>query len=288
MVRRIHNVIKATKPDVKFGISPIGIWKDSTSDPTGSATTSGWNSYYAVYADTRAWIQNDWIDYVVPQLYWEIDHPTASYEVLVEWWADEVKDTDVDLYIGQGIYKNTVAEEITTQIALNELYPEIKGSVFFDLSNIIRKNTSNVRGQLEELFGTTPDKPLKLIVDTATIKPSVEPYLLNGVTLVPVQDLMGALDLDMVWSPDNDKQFDLIQGDQTVTFEIDKNIAFINDDLIEMSAPVELVGETVMIPINFLRDYLNTNIAWSPNTLNVSLSNAIKVVKKASSSTSTQ
>lgn len=287
MVKRIHTAIKQIKPNVEFGISPIGIWKDSITDITGSETSAGWNSYYAVYADTRAWIQNEWIDYVVPQIYWEIDNPVASYEVLVKWWAEEVKNTNVDLYIGQGIYKDAVAEEITTQILLNDLYPEIKGSVFFAISDIIRKNTGNVRGQLEALFGTDdPNKPLNLFIDTAKIVPSAEPYLLNGTMLVPLQDVAGALKLSIIF--DSDTQLTITQGKTKAQLEIGKNIAFVNGVLQQLAAPVEKVNDTIMVPVYFLRDYLHATVTWAPNTLTISLNHDTLAKKAAPISIITQ
>ncbi|MDA3730376.1 family 10 glycosylhydrolase [Niameybacter massiliensis] len=143
MVKRVSKVIERTKPNVMFGISPIGIWKNQKSDPTGS-NTGGGESYYTVCADTRTWIQNEWIDYVVPQIYWETTHQTANYKTLVEWWSNEVKGTKVKLYIGQGIYKDTVAEEMITQLKENEKYPQIEGSIYFSMKDLMnnRKGVS--------------------------------------------------------------------------------------------------------------------------------------------------
>lgn len=140
MVRRVSEVIEQVDPEVEFGISPMGIWKNNNTDPTGSAT-GGSQSYYTVYADTRTWIQNEWIDYVVPQIYWETTHKTANYETLVSWWANEVKGTDVKLYIGQGIYKDTVAKELTKQLDINKRYKQVEGSVYFSLKDLLNKLT---------------------------------------------------------------------------------------------------------------------------------------------------
>ncbi|MEG0708162.1 MAG: family 10 glycosylhydrolase, partial [Cellulosilyticaceae bacterium] len=102
MIRQVSEVIKKVDQTVMFGISPMGIWKNDLSDITGSST-GGSESYYTVAADTRTWIQNEWIDYVVPQIYWETGHKLADYETLVSWWSSEVEGTKVKLYIGQGI-----------------------------------------------------------------------------------------------------------------------------------------------------------------------------------------
>ena len=157
MVSLVSKTIKQVNPNVKFGISPVGIWKNNYPDKTGSATT-GNESYYAVYADTRTWIRNGWIDYVVPQIYWNIGHSAADYKVLIEWWANEVKGTGVDLYIGQGIYKNEVAKEITAQLDLNKKYPEIKGSMFFTTRDIVN-NLENCANSIKEYYAKNPTTP---------------------------------------------------------------------------------------------------------------------------------
>lgn len=71
LLRDVKASIKSIKPNVVFGVSPAGIWRNKSSDPTGS-DTSGNESYVGTYADTRAWIKQGLIDYVVPQLYWPI------------------------------------------------------------------------------------------------------------------------------------------------------------------------------------------------------------------------
>ena len=140
MVRRVSTAVKNVNltygKSVKFGISPPGIWKNSSSDITGS-NTSGNEAYYSVYADSRTWIQNGWLDYIVPQIYWKMGHSKADYETLVKWWSNEVSGTGVKLYIGQGVYSEEVAVEIDKQLALNKQYPLVKGSIFFSLRNLI-------------------------------------------------------------------------------------------------------------------------------------------------------
>jgi uncharacterized lipoprotein YddW (UPF0748 family) len=70
--------IKTIKPWVQFGISPFGVWRNKSVDPRGSDTNSGQTNYDDLFADPVAWMENCWIDYLLPQLYWSIDHKTAS------------------------------------------------------------------------------------------------------------------------------------------------------------------------------------------------------------------
>ncbi|MFZ7102046.1 MAG: family 10 glycosylhydrolase [Peptococcaceae bacterium] len=153
MIERVSAVIKGTRENVLFGISPMGIWKNISSDPTGSATT-GTQSYYYVSADTRSWIKNEWIDYVVPQVYWETGNRAADYETLVNWWSNEVKGTNVKLYIGHGIYKDVVANEIDTQLKINQKYTEVKGSFYYGLKSLLA-DAAGCRGKIT-LFNQGP------------------------------------------------------------------------------------------------------------------------------------
>ena len=148
LIRTIYKVIKSTKPSVQFGVSPYGVWKNKSSDVTGS-DTSGSESYYDIYADTRTWIKNNWLNYVAPQVYWEIGNKVADYSKLIPWWANEVINTNVKLYIGQGIYKEAVARELLKQIELNKKY-NINGSILFSYIDI-KKNIGNVKDQIKSI-----------------------------------------------------------------------------------------------------------------------------------------
>lgn len=155
MVKRVSRTIKTVNATygkaIKFGISPPGIWKNNTSDISGSST-AGRESYYALFADTRTWIKNEWIDYVVPQIYWKIGHSKADYETLVKWWNNEVTGTNVKLYIGQGIYTDDVAKEITKQLQLNKTFSNIKGSVFFSLRDLLN-DRQGCKTQITSIYG---------------------------------------------------------------------------------------------------------------------------------------
>nr|WP_232345403.1 family 10 glycosylhydrolase [Paenactinomyces guangxiensis] len=145
LVGELSAAIKQEKPYVKFGISPFGIWRNKSTDPTGSET-NGLQSYDAVYADTRTWIREGWIDYVTPQIYWNFGYPPAAYEKLVSWWSNEVKGRNTHLYVGQAAYKIDTStppewknpEEMPNQLKYNLLFPEVKGSIFFSFKDLNR------------------------------------------------------------------------------------------------------------------------------------------------------
>ena len=137
-VRQLGQAIHAVKPQLAYGISPFGVWRNQDEDPTGSATKASVTSYDDMSADTRAWIQGGWIDYVMPQIYWSRGFAAADYDTLVKWWAHEVEGTDVSLYIGHAAYKVETketgwqsADQIVSQLQYNEGFPQVKGDVFF-------------------------------------------------------------------------------------------------------------------------------------------------------------
>jgi uncharacterized lipoprotein YddW (UPF0748 family) len=83
----LAKAIKEEKPLCRFGISPFGVWRNIDKDSLGSETKAGQTNYDDLYADVLLWLKNGWIDYVAPQIYWEIGHKAAPYEVLVDWWS---------------------------------------------------------------------------------------------------------------------------------------------------------------------------------------------------------
>lgn len=106
MVQAVDEAVHRENPQIQFGISPRGIWANDTEQPEGSAT-AGSGSYSSIYADSRAWVQNGWVDYIMPQIYWHIGYEIADYSVLTDWWSKTVSGTDVKLYIGEAAYKTT-------------------------------------------------------------------------------------------------------------------------------------------------------------------------------------
>jgi len=145
-VQQLNASITSVKPGVKFGISPFGVWRNKAVDPTGSETKAGVTAYDNMYADVRTWVRQGWMDYVTPQIYWSLSFTPAQYDKLVTWWSDEVRGTNVKLYIGHSPYKLGTAEagwqtaqELIDQLDYNAQHPEVQGSVFFSAKDL-RKN----------------------------------------------------------------------------------------------------------------------------------------------------
>lgn len=169
LLKKVKAVVNA-RSGCEFGVSPFGIWRNKSADCPDGSETSGSQSYYNMLADSRTWIRKGYVDYIVPQIYWPIGLKVADYSKLVKWWANEVKGYDVDLYIGQGIYKQgqssysgqNIAKEIKNQININKKYDTVKGSMYFSARDIV--NNASIYNDLKSMYGayngTTEDKNL--------------------------------------------------------------------------------------------------------------------------------
>ncbi len=100
-VKQLSETIHKRKPWVKFGISPFGIYRNQSSDPKNGSATKGLQNYDDLYADVILWVNNGWVDYCVPQVYWQIGHPTADYATLIKWWDKYASKRP--LFIGEDV-----------------------------------------------------------------------------------------------------------------------------------------------------------------------------------------
>lgn len=195
MIRDIHRGIEKIKPDVLFGVSPFGIWRNRATDPTGS-DTKGLQSYDAIYADTKFWIENGIVDYIVPQLYWPIGFDVADYAKLADWWSRLAEQNPrVQLYIGLAVHRVGGAEgtawqgseEIVRQVRLNRSHPAIKGQFYFgwpslaqnkagvadNIQKLIAANQSGVEKKKAELKSVAPQ--FKRDSVSVFLNPSLQP-----------------------------------------------------------------------------------------------------------------
>lgn len=141
-IKRIYTQIKAEKPAVKFGLSPFGIWK-----PGYPAGVTGSSQYDELYADAKLWLNEGWIDYFTPQLYWPINPPKQSFTALLKWWESE---NTHKRHLWPGL--NTVAvstsnrvQEIKNQIEVTrEVIPNSTGAVHWSIAGLT-KNPSMLK-----------------------------------------------------------------------------------------------------------------------------------------------
>ena len=158
VIRELHTLIHSLKPHVQFGISPFGVYRNDST----LGIQAGMTNYDDLYADIVLWMQEGWIDYVVPQLYWEIGRKGVDYATLARWWADN--SHGCRLYIGMAPYRLidspstkqktsawATGNEIMRQLRLNDSIPKIQGECFYSTRPLL-KNPRHICDSLRIQF----------------------------------------------------------------------------------------------------------------------------------------
>lgn len=154
-VRDMYTSVKKTKPWVRVGISPFGIWKPGV--PSG--TTASINAYEHLAADSRKWLANGWCDYMSPQLYWRIAGP-QSYSRLLNWWRAQSSRP-----VWPGIATSRInssedpgrpASEIVNQVQLSRtIGRNYAGHVHWSMKSL-KQNRGGISSLLTKQSYTTP------------------------------------------------------------------------------------------------------------------------------------
>lgn len=160
LIEQLHKTIRKTKPWVKFGVSPFGIYRNQSSDAKGSRT-NGTQGYDDLYADVLLWVNKGWVDYCIPQLYWEIGHKAADYETLVGWWAKYADNRP--LFIGQDVNRTVKAPDLQNpninqqprKMELQRSYSAVGGSCLWDAGSAAN-NVGNYREVLSASYHRYP------------------------------------------------------------------------------------------------------------------------------------
>lgn len=138
-IKRIHDEIKAEKKEVLFGISPFGIWKPGF--PVG---IKGSSQYDELYADAKLWLNQGWLDYFAPQLYWKNEGP-QSFTELLKWWESE---NSQNRHLWPGL--NTIAlrdvpdrpREIVNQIqSTRNILKKDAGAIHYSVDGLTKNRT---------------------------------------------------------------------------------------------------------------------------------------------------
>ncbi|MFF9479056.1 glycoside hydrolase family 10 protein [Streptomyces sp. NPDC014733] len=142
---RVAAVCGATGRRVRFGVGPFAVWRNRATDPAGSDTCAGVQTYDDLYADTRRWARLGLLDYLAPQAYWHLGFEAADYARIVPWWARTVAGTGVDLYLGEALYKAggpaqpapwQDPAELSRHLTFAHRYPQVGGHVFFAATEV--------------------------------------------------------------------------------------------------------------------------------------------------------
>ena len=190
LIRDLSQVIKLSGKDIRFGVSPFGIWANKSSNPLGS-DTKGLEALHYYYADSLKWIGEGIIDYIAPQIYWNIGYSIADYSKLLSWWQSAVAGSNVDLYIGQAAYRAGSTDpsspwygtaEIAKQMQLNEKNPGVKGSIFYNYKSLADSPALSavVKAVFEQQDGKTAATPVSISRPSGNIRTSFTRFYLNG------------------------------------------------------------------------------------------------------------
>jgi len=139
-IREVYESIRAAKPWVKFGISPFGIWRPAV--PLG-IDPHAIDAYGKLYADSRKWLMNGWVDYFAPQLYWAIEPKEHSFSTLLKWWAEQ-NPKERHLLAGLDATKtenNWSVQEIVNQIRVTRQQNGVSGHIHWDMKSLMNNST---------------------------------------------------------------------------------------------------------------------------------------------------
>ncbi len=159
-IKQFYETVHEVKPWVKVGISPFGIYRNKKNSAIGS-NTNGLQNYDDLYADVLLWINNGWLDYCVPQIYWEIGNRAADYDTLIRWWNQYAGGRP--LFIGEDIERtvknvdpqNPGQNQQPAKRNLTLAMPNVQGSVLWYAKAAV-DNTGNYGSVLRNNYWRYP------------------------------------------------------------------------------------------------------------------------------------
>ncbi len=175
-IKQLYETIHSTKPWVKLGVSPFGIYRNQKSDPNIGSKTNGLQNYDDLYADVLMWVNNGWLDYCTPQLYWEIGHKAADYATLIKWWNKYASKRP--LYIGEDVERtvkkadlnNPSINQMPAKFKLRAEMPNVKGAVLWYAKAVV-DNVGNYQNVLRSNYWRYPSlQPLMPFIDNKAPK----------------------------------------------------------------------------------------------------------------------
>lgn len=147
LVRKISETVRSVRPGTQFGVSPFGIY--TKGEPAD--VQAGLDQKNELFADPLVWMQQGWVDYLAPQLYWREGGP-QSFSSLLRWWrSPRVNPRGVPIYPGIAVERlggshNWPVNEIATQLQLERTIGPRGGGGFilWDFKPLLR-DTKGVR-----------------------------------------------------------------------------------------------------------------------------------------------
>ena len=169
-IKQFYETVHQTKPWVKVGISPFGIYRNKKNAEIGSQT-NGLQNYDDLYADVLLWVNNGWLDYCVPQIYWEIGNRAADYDTLIRWWNQHAGARP--LFIGEDIERtvkhadpqNPAQNQQPAKHRLHQQMTNVQGTVLWYAKAAV-DNTGNYGTVLRNNYWRYPAlQPLMPFID---------------------------------------------------------------------------------------------------------------------------
>ena len=185
-VERMYRETHAIKPTIKVGISPFGIWR-----PGFPASVNGLDAFATIYADSRKWLQQGWVDYLAPQLYWAIGAPQQSYPALLDWW---ISQSTVGRHVWPGLAAYRVSDgtasafatlEIQNQVALTRTRAAGTGNIFYNANSTLKKSNGVVAASLTTLYATPALVPASPWLDSSPPLPPLVAVSGRQLQIVP-------------------------------------------------------------------------------------------------------
>lgn len=170
-IQQLSRTIHERKPWVKFGVSPFGIYRNKKSDPLNGSDTKGLQNYDDLYADVLLWVNNGWVDYTVPQIYWQIGHPTADYATLLTWWNKHAGARP--LFIGEDVERtvkypdtsNPSVHQMAAKYKMKDEMRNVSGTVLWYAKAVV-DNQGNYGSLLRQKYWSYPAlQPLMPFID---------------------------------------------------------------------------------------------------------------------------
>lgn len=150
-VERMYREVHVIKPNIKVGLSPFGIWRPG--NPVG---VNGLDAYATIYADSRKWLQQGWVDYLAPQLYWAIGAAQQSYPALLDWWISQ-STLARPVWPGLAAYRvgdGFTSSEIPNQVSMTRTRAAGTGHILYNANSTLKKSGGAVAASLSALYAS--------------------------------------------------------------------------------------------------------------------------------------
>lgn len=285
LVQGLNAAVHKADPGCRFGISPAGIWASKTLNELGSDTTSTYSSYYNMYADTRRWVKEGWLDYIAPQIYWEAGHSTADFAALLDWWADVARGTGVKLYIGLADYKTLEAKasdspwfdgkEIGRQILACRDETQVAGTIHFRYGSI--NSSLALQRVLRQAYvdnGLTAavvagPKAVSVQVDGEALAfADQKPEIVNGRVMLPMRVIFEALGAEVNYK---DGRIDAHKGEIAIDLVLGSDQMLVNGEVKILDVPAYSVSGRTMLPLRAVSEALNCKVDWDGDNKSVTI-----------------